>query len=199
MSPLAIKRMDRWHKGMTKQMPLTFAERMDFCDAAWLKEDQYSTLAVQLKRIDRNYEIIYDRSTAADAFSPAHHLYRVTCRGGVESADTLKLEFSLTEEEFQGNRTMWGIATPKAPGPWVLERARELDKARFSGSEKAIEEEQARILDEPDIEREKKNAHLDDEECGEAAQDMQKHIRDNKHRKRPKDRKVTSAPGLPTG
>jgi hypothetical protein len=107
-------------------------ERADLCDASWIFEDDLSTeiLHQELRRIDRGFEVIYDRHTALSSTHPGHHLYRIVSRGGSPMGDRLVLEFSLQEDITQP----WPDGMPKAPGRWVVALVKSMDKANQLGN-----------------------------------------------------------------
>ncbi len=107
-------------------------ERADLCDAHWMFEDTLGLeiLHQELRRIDRGFEIIYDRLTALSSTHPGHHLYRRISSGGSPLGDRLVLEFSLQEDI----HARWPDGIPKAPGRWVVELVKKLDKANLPGN-----------------------------------------------------------------
>lgn len=139
MSPKAERRMDRWSRGEV-QHPMHFADRCDFAPVTWIRHDAVAAAALdaKLKAIDKGFEIIYDKSTARDGFSPAHHLYRVT-PGGCPSDDSMVIEFSLTEGLYLGCPVPWQDSIAKAPGDWVLDVIARTDKAKLPGNEEQVE------------------------------------------------------------
>lgn len=116
--------------------PLSRCIRADICPASWVFENgpEEAVVAEELRRIDRGFEIIYDRHTApwTRLDGPAHHLYRVVKRGGTPSDDELVLEFSLQDDIGKS----WPLGTPRAPGRWVIPAVKARLKDRLPGDPK---------------------------------------------------------------
>ncbi len=140
MTPRGQFRLHKWEEcGRRPMRPMTYCYRGDLPNASWIGGDYYGVLEHHLRNIDRNFVIIYDRCTAPNDMSPAHHLYRIVRRGGVPHDDFMVLEFSLQEDM----RMVWPNGKPLAPGNWLLETVKKYDKARLPGDEAAADKQVA--------------------------------------------------------
>lgn len=92
---------------------------------------------------DDSFEVIYDRATTTDCARPGHHVYRVIRYGGVPSDDILQLEFSC-KKDFD---KPWTADNSKAPGYWIVEHFKKVDKARRIGDKAHVEADIARELE----------------------------------------------------
>lgn len=70
----------------------------------------------QLKRLDPNLEVLYDKAAVQNSMQPSWHLYRRVRRAGVEGLDTLELVFSIQRDYDQP----WPLGTPIHPDSTVL-------------------------------------------------------------------------------
>lgn len=134
-TPLGLERETLRGHG-ARLRPLRNCLRASLSDAGWLYEDdmENDVLELELQKIDKNFEVVYDRCTSANDQEPSHHLYRVLSYGGGPMDDRLVLEMSLQYDMTKA----WPEGRPRAPGRWLIQAIKERLKDHLGSDDESV-------------------------------------------------------------
>lgn len=201
MNPVGYSRLRKWEAGGKQPLaPLTECMRNVIADGYCLGGHIDSVTILELRALDRDLEIVFDRCTTdGSGRFPGFHLYR-RIKGLPDVGDRmLRLEFSLQYD----CDMKWPEGRPRMPGRWVVE---EFKKRRLAGNtaeerEAALKRQIAERSAEYDAEDRKAEKELD-YEVGLCEKDCEKMagkiidgraIKGARRRLRPKDAPIQVA------
>jgi len=136
MTPRCYERMLDFEKH-GPMGPLSGGILGDLPEAMYVGGEVDWNLTAALEKLDPRLRIVYDRFTAPNQMSPAHHVIQITQPGGTDFDSEFRLIFSCQFDVDQE----WPHGEPRIPGQWVMDELRSRDKASRQGSEERIDAE----------------------------------------------------------